>query len=292
MRVIPAHLGWTMLPRSGPSLERVAFGDRTTFWMLPPSPTTDAPETTGNPSAGILQCVPYARFLSGIGLHGDAWTWWDQAAGIYARGNQPEAGAVLSFPETERMPLGHVAVVTQILGARKILIDHANWPNAFVEHGAISRAIQVEDVSPANDWTEVRVQFGEGGPMGSVYPTNGFIYGWTESGTRIAQPRLSPADASQPPDAARWHMFAAITYAWALPPAERKQALAAAGVMQTAGSPVRSTPMLVLGLPAASLLNGGALVHPLGVDRLDVGRRGRPGRATGRYVAQWAAVTR
>jgi hypothetical protein len=28
-----------------------------------------------------LQCVPYARQVSGIQIYGDAWTWWDQAAG-------------------------------------------------------------------------------------------------------------------------------------------------------------------------------------------------------------------
>ena len=243
-------------------------------------------------ATGILQCVPYARFLSGIGLHGDAWTWWDQAAGMYARGNRPEPSAVLSFPGTERMPLGHVAVVTRVLGARKILIDHANWPNAVVEHGAISRAIQVEDVSPTNDWTEVRVQFGEGGPMGSVYPANGFIYGWTETGVRIAQPGFSPDDAPGSPDATSWRRFNAITYFWALPPAERKQAYAAAGAVPTAGSPSRGRPMLVLGLPAGSLLNAGALVQPLGVNRLDVGPGGRSGFAAGRYVVQWATVTR
>ena len=28
-----------------------------------------------------LQCVPYARQVSGIQIYGDAWTWWDQAEG-------------------------------------------------------------------------------------------------------------------------------------------------------------------------------------------------------------------
>lgn len=28
-----------------------------------------------------LQCVPYARQISGIQIYGDAWTWWGQAEG-------------------------------------------------------------------------------------------------------------------------------------------------------------------------------------------------------------------
>jgi surface antigen len=267
--IIPAH---------------VAFLDQTPNWV---SPQISPQISLADPfdTTGILQCVPYARSLSGIGLHGDAWTWWDRAAGIYARGNRPQPGAVLSFPGTERMPLGHVAVVTQILGSRKILIDHANWPNAFVEHGAISRDIQVEDVSPANDWSEVRVQFGEGGPMGSVYPANGFIYGWTDTGVRIAQPRL-PADTQD------WRRFSATTYFWALPEARRKQAYAAAGAVPPMAAGSRGRTLLVLGLPAGSLLNAGALVQPLGVNRLDVGPRARSGFASARSGMQWATVSR
>jgi surface antigen len=281
---MPAQPGRITPPVAGSPSEQVASVDQTSPWVSPQGPAVDA--------FGILQCVPYARFLSGIGLRGDAWTWWDQAAGMYARGNRPERGAVLSFPGTERMPLGHVAVVTQVLGSRKILIEHANWPNAVVEHGAISRDIQVEDVSASNDWSEVRVQFGEGGPMGSVYPANGFIYGWTETGVRIAQPRFSPDDTPLSPDATSWRMFSAINYFWALPPAERKKAYAAAGVAPAAAPPSHGRPMLVLGLPAGSLLGAGALVQPLGVGRLDVGAGGRSGFTSGRYMMQWATVTR
>jgi hypothetical protein len=229
--------------------DHVAFIDQTTVWASPQTSAADAFGTTGD-----LQCVPFARLLSGIGIHGDAWTWWDKASGLYARGNHPEAGAVLSFPGIERMPLGHVAVVTRVVSARKILIDHANWPNAIEEHGAISRDIQVEDVSPDNDWTEVRVQFGEGGPMGSVYPANGFIYGWNDTGVRIAQSRISPDERSR----------------------------AAAGVS-------RGRPLLVLRVPAGSLLNTRGLVQPLGVSRLSAGRSGF---AMSRYEVKWASLSR
>lgn len=158
-----------------------SFVDEETPSVLPP-PTP--PEVLEND--GVPQCLPYTRFMSGVGLHGDAWTWWDQASGIHASGNRPEPGAVLSFPGNDRILLGHVAVVTQVLSARKILVDHANWPNAIVQHGAISHDVQVADVSPGNDWTGVRVQFGECGPKSSVYPANGFIYGWSEIGAPIA----------------------------------------------------------------------------------------------------------
>jgi hypothetical protein len=261
----------------------VAYLDEGTPWILPPEPPPETLETSG-----VLQCVPYARFMSGIGLHGDAWTWWEKASGIFARGNEPEPGAVLSFPGTERMPLGHVAVVTQVLTTRKILIDHANWPNAVVRHGAISRDIEVVDVSPSNDWTEVRVQFGEGGPLGSVYPVNGFIYGWSETGARIAQPRFSLDYALWSPRVPSVRMFNAISYVWALPAAERKHALAAAGVAPNPGAGVasRGRPVLVLG-PVGAPLNAGALGRTLGVNRLDIGAGSRVSVfGPGRYVIQ------
>jgi hypothetical protein len=264
----------------------VAFVDEDSPWIPPPP----EPPPALFDATGALQCVPYARFMSGIGLRGDAWTWWDKAAGIYARGNHPEPGAVLSFPGVERMPLGHVAVVTQVLSDRKILVDHANWPTAIEPHGAISRDVQVVDVSADNDWTEVRVQFGEGGPLGSVYPANGFIYGWTEAGVRIAQPRFSLDYALWSPEAPSLRMFNSIAYVWALPPTERKKAYAAAGMVQPPGSTERGRPMLVLGPVGPGLgvgaLGGGALGQPLGVNRLDVGPGGRGGFSLSHFVVR------
>ena len=52
---------------------------------------------------------------------------WTQAAGTYARGNEPRQGAVMAFAGTRGMPMGHVAVVKKIVNDREILIDHANW---------------------------------------------------------------------------------------------------------------------------------------------------------------------
>src|ERR1700722_5683554 len=255
-----------------------AFKDDESAWIPPPPPPPETLEADG-----VLQCVPYARFMSGIGLRGDAWTWWDKAAGIYARGSQPEPGAVLSFPGIDRMPLGHVAVVTQVLSARKILIDPANWPTADVPHGTISRDIQVVDSSPDNDWSSVRVQFGEGGPLGSVYPTNGFIYEWNEAGARIAHPRFSLDYVLWSPTLPSMRTFNSISFLWALPPAERKRAYAAAGEVADPATASRGRPALVLG-PVGPALNTGAVGGFLGVNRLDVGGRGS--FAAGRFVLQ------
>jgi len=117
-----------------------------------------------------LQCVAYARARAQIDLAGDAWRWWDAALGRYARGHDPAPGSVLSFRPSPRIPLGHVAVVAHVLGRRLIEVDQANWSSP----GTVSRGVEVADVSPANDWTLVRVQLGAG--FGQDYPANGFIY--------------------------------------------------------------------------------------------------------------------
>src|SRR5262245_54809989 len=41
------------------------------------------------------QCVPYARNHSGVAIWGDAYTWWDQAAGRFGRTRRPVTGAVM-----------------------------------------------------------------------------------------------------------------------------------------------------------------------------------------------------
>ena len=39
--------------------------------------------TSGQELPPYLQCVPYARDVTGIDIYGDAHTWWQQAAGRY-----------------------------------------------------------------------------------------------------------------------------------------------------------------------------------------------------------------
>lgn len=128
-----------------------------------------------------LQCVPYAREVSHIDLSGDAFLWWAEAAGRYARGDSPVEGAVLNFRPIRRMPLGHVAVVTAVIDSRTILVTQANWIP-----GTITNDVTVEDVSDNNDWSQVQVELGDGEKVGAAYPTYGFIYNQPDDGTVIA----------------------------------------------------------------------------------------------------------
>mgnify|MGYP002651272287 CR=1 FL=1 len=128
-------------------------------------------------AAAYLQCVPYARQVSGIQIYGDAHSWWSQAAGRYARGQRPVPGAVLAFRPHGNMRLGHVAAVSRIVDARTILIRHANWSPIGGVRGQIEDDVRVIDVSAANDWSEVRVWFAPLGDLGTTrWPTHGFIY--------------------------------------------------------------------------------------------------------------------
>jgi surface antigen len=143
----------------------------------PPPPVQQAAVVVVPPPADtrLLYCVPYARERSGIDLSGDGWQWWEAAAGRYARGQQPQTGAVLVFRQTPRLVDGHVAVVTRILSVREIRVDHANWVSRH-GGGPISLDQQVVDVSANNDWTEVRVWYPPSDLLGTtVFPTSGFV---------------------------------------------------------------------------------------------------------------------
>ena len=138
-------------------------------WMALLSGLTAAPVL----GATALQCVPYARIVSGVEIYGDALTWWDQAQDHYKRGSIPKKGAVLAFRPVGPMTLGHVAVVSRILDDRRVLIRHANWSSP----GAIEEDVLAIDVSDAGDWSQVRVWHSPTGQMGArTNPTFGFIY--------------------------------------------------------------------------------------------------------------------
>jgi surface antigen len=161
-----------------------------------------------------ISCVPYARQVSGIMVAGNAWQWWDNAAGQYARGNHPEPGSVLNFRANGRMPLGHVAVVSRVINAREIIIDQANWGSSGMR-GSVSRNVAVVDVSEANNWSAVRVELGNREAFGSVYPTYGFIYNRPDNGMVNASidrpaplPAINPVPSDLRPVAERpWHTF-------------------------------------------------------------------------------------
>ena len=138
--------------------------------------------TAAPASASLLdyvgQCVPFARAASGIEIYGDAWTWWDQAEGRYRRGEAPKVGAVIVFAKSARLPLGHVAVVSRIVEKRVLMLTHANWSRLNGERGHAEQDVTLYDVSPANDWSEVKVWFRDSDGLGStIYPVAGFIYG-------------------------------------------------------------------------------------------------------------------
>lgn len=125
-----------------------------------------------------LQCVPYAREVSGIQIFGDAHTWWKQAAAKYERGNTPRVGAVMAFRPHRNMKLGHVAAVSKVVDSRTVLLDHANWSPINGRRGQIERDVKAIDVSPNNDWSQVRVWYNPQGGLGvSPWPVHGFIYG-------------------------------------------------------------------------------------------------------------------
>jgi hypothetical protein len=152
--------------------------------LVPPSVTS--PQSP-------LQCVPYARVHSGVKLFGDAWTWWDQAAGKFPRESAPEVGAVMVLQGYAGPQSGHVAVVRSLLTPREIRVDHANW----LDDGAIYVDDPVADVSNANDWSAVRVwNIKTGAWGGKIYPVRGFIGPAQESITDLIARSDSSEDQS------------------------------------------------------------------------------------------------
>jgi len=119
-----------------------------------------------------LFCVEYARMRSGLAVFGDAKHWWERARNLYSRVSHPVEEAVMVFSGSKRLKRGHVAVVTEIVSPREIIVDQANWQN----RGEIDHATPVLDVSKNNDWSAVRVWDIPSGTFGSrVYPISGFI---------------------------------------------------------------------------------------------------------------------
>lgn len=142
------------------------------------------------------QCVTFARMFSGIDIFGDAHTWWRQATGRFATGARPQTGAVLAFQSSGRMRLGHVAVVSEILTDRVIRVTHANWGGS---RGKVEENVTVVDVSPAGDWTAVKVWYNPIHDLGTtVYPTYGFIYKAPQQPAGGVLMASAPASVGQP----------------------------------------------------------------------------------------------
>ena len=119
-----------------------------------------------------MQCVTFARMLTGLDLFGDAKAWWAHARGLYDRLAQPVEGAVMVFSGSARLRHGHVAVVKEVLSAREVTVDHANWGN----DGKVYLNTPVVDVSPNNDWSLVKVWNAQLHSLGThVYRLSGFV---------------------------------------------------------------------------------------------------------------------
>ena len=119
-----------------------------------------------------LECVPFARALSGVRLRGNAADWWSNAEGHYDRGTAPETGAVMVFSRTSRLRHGHVAVVSRVLSSREVTVTQANWVRHMVTADQL-----VRDISPDGDWSVVRAWWPPSDSLGTTpYPVTGFIY--------------------------------------------------------------------------------------------------------------------
>lgn len=161
----------------------------------------DAAGTGGRDFAlPYIQCVPYARKVSGIQLYGDAHTWWNQAASRYARGSQPKVGAVMAFRPHGAMQLGHVAAISRIVDSRTVLLRHANWSPIDGRRGQLEDNVRAVDVSPANDWSEVRVWYAPLGGLGTTHwPVEGFIYNRKPPKTLGPNERLTVLASAEAP---------------------------------------------------------------------------------------------
>jgi surface antigen len=166
--------------------------------------------------AGAANCALYARAITGVDLYGAAGGWWDEAAGRYQRGQAPAVGSILVFRRTGRIPSGHVAVVSKIVGPSMVLVDQANW-----YRGTVSHDMPVVDTSPSHDWTIVAVMDRGSGQLGSDYPTYGFVYPQTgprelvaSVGTNEFDPGIAANRASYDPSqsASLFHFAIADEY--------------------------------------------------------------------------------
>ncbi len=121
--------------------------------------------------AAAQDCVRTVRAISDFTIRGDAWTWWNHAAGVYDRENHPAIGSVLVFKRTGHMRRGHVSLVSAVIDRRTIEVDHS-----WIGGDGLRRGMRVVDVSRNNDWSAVRVWHEPTDQMGMrVYASYGFI---------------------------------------------------------------------------------------------------------------------
>jgi len=98
---------------------------------------------------------------------------------------------VMAFQPYGNMRLGHVAAVSRVIDSRTVLLRHANWSPIDGRRGQIEDNVEAVDVSPDNDWSQVRVWYAPIQGLGSTaWPVAGFIYP-----TRDTRPAFQVASA-------------------------------------------------------------------------------------------------
>ena len=101
---------------------------------------------------------------------------------VRARASRPRPARCWCSSPTGVMDKGHVAVVSQVLTDRVIQVTQANWSIIEGRRGQVERDVTVVDVSPAGDWSQVKVWYDPVRDLGkTVYPTYGFIYQTTQT---------------------------------------------------------------------------------------------------------------
>jgi hypothetical protein len=90
-------------------------------------------------------------------------------------------------------------MVSKVVNDREVLLTHANWSHP----GQIERNVRAVDVSPNNDWSQVKVWYAPSDGLGSsVYPVNGFIYADSDSSAAVAKTTAAVLTADQKTDIA------------------------------------------------------------------------------------------
>ena len=70
-----------------------------------------------------------------------------------------------------------MAAVSRVIDSRTILLRHSNWSPINGRRGQIEDDVRAIDVSPDNDWSQVRVWYDPIQALGKTpWPIHGFIY--------------------------------------------------------------------------------------------------------------------
>ncbi len=147
----------------------------------PTAAAASGPETrpaSGKELPPYLQCVPYAREMSGIAdLRRRAYVVGPGGRAVPARPHAAgrRSDGVSAASQDEAGPCGRRRPESSI--ARTVLLNHSNWSPINGRRGQIERNVKAIDVSPDNDWSSVRVWYHPLQAFGKTrWPVHGFIH--------------------------------------------------------------------------------------------------------------------